>query len=293
MSVHKSGCGGNSSKSSCGSYSFVHDCKPCKGDSSSPDSVPELNWWLNHHGLGRCFSYDQLNVLDIDSKILAASCVNGNEKAGSENQLIEEYYTTKAKNFAGFCSDVPLEQFCSQNKSKGDDCWLQEFESTISDDLLSNAHLMGLDSCSSLVFEQPKKLCSELDSHWIGLKKIEPWWHAVNRDDLTTLVSQTSSLHIRNRDQGVQSMLAKKASDNYVTSHDQFEEQMTYKEVLDTQEILVSVKDKVISFSEDCTQGNRASVSLDGSMGNRGLMECKLQDSDGCFRYCFIYELSF
>ncbi|KAI3471228.1 hypothetical protein Pfo_027891 [Paulownia fortunei] len=286
MSTLKSDSGGNS-ESVYGSYSFAHDHKPCKGNASSLDLVPDAKWWLNHHKLGRGYSHDQLNVLDEDVKLLAASYVDGNTKAGV-NQLIEEYFTTYPKNDAAICSGMPLEHCCCHCKNNGGS-WLQEFESTINDDLPSNAHLMGLDSCNCLLFERPKKLCSDLDSDWIGLKNIEPWWHAVDKDDLTFLVSQTSSHHIRNCDSGVQSMHVEKVSDNSIICFDQFEEQMTDKEtkvslVADcTQGNLASVEDKEVSYMADCTQGNLASVSMDKSLGKQGLMECILQESDGTF----------
>ncbi|KAL8050746.1 hypothetical protein ABFX02_06G100500 [Erythranthe guttata] len=243
MSTHKSNYGGNSSESAFGSYSFVHDHKPCKGDSSSPDLVHDANWWF-HHGLGRGFSHNQLNVLDVDAK------------------LIEEYYTTYSKNDAAFCSDLPLEHFCSPCKSKGDS-WSQEFKSTVNDDVV------GLDAYNFPLFERPKKLYSELDSNWIGLKKIEPWWHAVNKDDLTPLVSQISSHHIRDQDPGVQSVHVGKETN-----------------VVDSRETLSSMVHEVTSSVDDCTQGNPASVRMDRSLGNKrgSLLERKLQDSDGTSR---------
>ncbi|KAK6117688.1 hypothetical protein DH2020_048540 [Rehmannia glutinosa] len=215
MSTLKSDFDGNSSESIYRSYSFVHDHKPCKGNSSSLDSVPETKWWLNGHGLGR------------------------------ENQLIDEYYTTYAKSDAAFCSDALLKHSHSQCKNNGDS-WLQEFESTFDVDLLS---------------ERPKKLCSDLDSNWIGLKMIEPWWDAVDKDDLASLVSRMSSHHIKNCDRpGLRSMHVEKVSDNCEICFDKFEEQMT-----------------------DHTQGNLDSESMDKSVGKRGLMDCMLPESDGTF----------
>lgn len=273
MSTLKSDSGGKSSES-VGSYSFIHNQRPCKGDSSSPDLVPDAKWWLNHHGLEKGYSLDQLNVLEADAKFLAASYVIGNAKAVGENKFIEEYCNTDRKNDAAFCSDMPFKQFCSHCKSN-EDSWLLGFESTINDDLLSNVHSMGLDSCNCLLFERPEKLCSDLDSHWIGLKKIEPWWHAVDKDDLASLVSQSSSHHVRNCvHPGVQSMHVEKVSENCVFCFDQFEKQINDKETKASRVV-------------DCTQGNLASVSMDKSLGKQGLMSI-LQESDRSFRYCSI-----
>ncbi|GFP93666.1 hypothetical protein PHJA_001511000 [Phtheirospermum japonicum] len=70
----------------------------------------------------------------------------------SLDYILDEYYTFFTNETTSHC------------KNNGDS-YFQEFES---DDLGSNVLLMG---------------CSELDSHWIGLKKIEPWWDAVDKDD--------------------------------------------------------------------------------------------------------------
>ncbi|KAL8534576.1 hypothetical protein ACS0TY_010552 [Phlomoides rotata] len=195
------------SSESAGSYSFVHDQKPSRGNSSISDLLPDAKWWLNHHGLvEKGYSLDQLNVLEADAKKLVSIYVNGNTKGPAENKLVEDYCNSDPKKVGAFSLDIPLKHFCSNRKSNGDS-WFEEFESTVNDDMISNAHVMGMDSCNCLLFERPEKLCSDLDSHWIGVEKIEPWWHAVDKDDLASLISQTSSHCIRNCDHpGVQSM---------------------------------------------------------------------------------------
>ncbi|PIN21423.1 hypothetical protein CDL12_05896 [Handroanthus impetiginosus] len=211
MSTLKSDSRGNSSESVYGSYGVIQDHNLCKGNSSSPGLVPNPKWWLNHHGLGRVYSHDQLNLFDADSQLLAE---NGIGKAGGENQLIEEYYTT-----------------CSKN-------------------------------------DGTKKLGSDLDSHWIGVEKVEPWWQAADKDDLATLVSQMSSDHTRISDrQGVQMVCVGKVSDGCV---EQFEEGMTDKETK-------------ASPLDESNHGNLASVRTDKSLGKRGLTDCMHQEEDGAF----------
>ncbi|KAG8390423.1 hypothetical protein BUALT_Bualt01G0081800 [Buddleja alternifolia] len=266
MSTLKSESGGNSSESIYGSYSFIGDRKPCKGNSSSLDSVFDAKCWLHHHGIGRCYSHDQLNVFAPEIELLTASCVNGNAKASAANQLIEEYYTTYPKIDSAFCSDGPSKHFNCHC-----DSLLQEFKSTINDDLLSNAHLMDLDSCNSLLFERPKKLCSDLDSQWIGLKKIEPWWHTADKGDLASLVSQRSSHYIVNCDlPEVQNTHVVKVSGGYVNYLDQVKDRTINEET-------------TVSHEADFTHKNLDSVSTDKSLGKRGLMDCMLQESDRNF----------
>ncbi|CAA0830891.1 Unknown protein [Striga hermonthica] len=130
MSTMKSECDGNFSESLFGSYSFVHDHKSCKGNSSSLDYlIPDAKWWLNHrHGL----------------------------KTGLESQLVDEYFA------------------CTKN------------DSSISSDVFSEVILSSSDSCDYGLTEQPVKSCSESDTHWVGLDKIRPWWHAVDKDDIAS-----------------------------------------------------------------------------------------------------------
>ncbi|KAL0452404.1 UNVERIFIED_CONTAM: hypothetical protein Slati_1218500 [Sesamum latifolium] len=153
-----------------------------------------------------------------------------------------------------------------------------------------DADLIDLDSCTCLLLERPKKLSSDMDSDWIGLKKIEPWWHAADQDDLASLVSQTSSAHVRNHDHpGIDSMHSEKVADKCVNCFDQFQGQFRNKErkllhVADcTQANLASVEDTEFSYMADCTEGNLDSFSMDKSLGKQGLMERILQESGGTF----------
>ncbi|KAL0340961.1 UNVERIFIED_CONTAM: hypothetical protein Sradi_4612900 [Sesamum radiatum] len=194
--------------------------------------------------------HDQLNVLDAELRLSGTSFVDGNAKASGIYQLSEECYTPKTH----------------------------------------DADLIDLDSCTCLLLERPKKLCSDIDSDWIGLKKIEPWWHAADKDDLASLVSQTSSGHIRDHDHpGVHSMHSEKVSDKCVNCFDQFKGQFRNKErkllhVADfTQANLASVEDTEFSYMADCTEGNLASLSMDKSLGKQGQMERILQESEQTF----------
>lgn len=257
MSTLKSDSSGKSSES-VGSYSFIRDHKPRNSNSSSPDFVPDAKWWLNHHGLETGYSLDQLNVLDTDAKLFAAKYLHGNaETKDGESKLIEGYCNPDHKNDPAFCSE-PLKHLFSHCKSNGDS-WLLGFESaTNNSDLLPNAHLTGKVYSNGVLFEQPEKLYSDLDSHWIGVKKIEPWWQAVDKDERTaSLTSQTSSRHYKNCDRpGAQSMHVEKVSENCKCCFDQYEEKSMDKET--------------------------------GSLGKQGLPEPLLQESDRSCRYCSI-----
>ncbi|KAL0403243.1 UNVERIFIED_CONTAM: hypothetical protein Sradi_1965100 [Sesamum radiatum] len=293
MSTLKSDSGGNSSESVDGSYSFFRDHKPCKGNSSTLGVGRDAKWWLDHQGLGRGY-HDQVNVLDAEVRLLGSSFVDRNAKASGVYLLSEECYTPK--DHGGF-SHMPLKHFYSHGKNNGES-WLQEFESTIKDDLLSDADLIDLDSCTCLLLERPKKLSLDMDSDWIGLKKIEPWWHATDKDDLASLVSQTSSGHIRNHDHpGIDSMHSEKVADKCVNCFDQFKGQFRNKErkllhvAGSTKANLASVEDTEFSYMADCTEGNLDSLSMDKSLGKQGSMERILQESGGAFS-CTCYTFS-
>ncbi|KAL3846167.1 hypothetical protein ACJIZ3_003570 [Penstemon smallii] len=184
MSKLKSEFSGKSGQTVDESYSFVKNYKQCKCNSSSLEPV-WLN--LNHHGLGKCFSYEQLNVLDAELKSFSTS---GNAKESEENRLIEEYYTCYSQKDATFSSDSPLK--CSHKHPKNDqDSWLQEFEAITDDELRKTPMKKEMEN---------KKLYSDLDSDLIGLKNIEPWWNAADTNDLASLASQRPSQFVRNCD---------------------------------------------------------------------------------------------
>ncbi|KAI8540493.1 hypothetical protein RHMOL_Rhmol09G0268200 [Rhododendron molle] len=59
--------------------------------------------------------------------------------------------------------------------------------------------LMNLDSFD-LACEEPKKLGSELESHWIGAEKTGPWWRKAGKDELASLVFLKSLENVENCD---------------------------------------------------------------------------------------------
>lgn len=278
MSRPKSDSSGKSNES-VGSYCFIHGHKPCNGNFSSPDLVPDAKWWLNHYGLEKGYSLDQLNVFDTDAKLFAASYLKENLKK-EESKLIEGYCSPDSKTDPACCSEH-LKHLFSHCKSNGDS-WLLGLESAInSNDLLPNAHLTGLDSCNCTLFEQPEKLCSDFESHWIGVKKVDPWWHAVDKDDLASLTSQNSSHQNKNCDNpGVQSMHDEKVSENCVFCFDQREEDLMDKQTK-------------LSQVPECTQANFASVSIAKPLGKQGLTDPTLQKSDRSCRYCSTYSYAY
>lgn len=251
MSTPKSDSTGKSSES-VGSYSFIHDHKPRNGNSSSPGFVPDAKWWLNHYGLEK-------GLLDMDAKLFAANYYSENSKTDGESNLIEGYCNTESNN--------ELKHSFSRCKDNGDS-WLLGFESAIkNDDLLPNPH--SLDSGNCFLVEQPEKLCSDLDSQWIGVKKVDPWWHAVYKDDLASLNSQNlSHQNIKCDHPGVQSMHDEKASENCV---------------------FCSEKQTKLSDMPERTQGNFASVSIAEALGEHGLKDLLMHESDRNCRYFLTY----
>lgn len=252
MSTPKSDSSGKSS-GSVGSYSFIHDHghRPRNGNSSSPDSVPDAKWWLNHYGIEK-------GLLEVDAKLFAANYYSENSKSDGESNLIEGYCSTESKN--------GLKHPFSPCKSDGDS-WLLGFESAINNgDLLPDLHSKGSDSDNCFLVEQPEKLCSDLDSQWIGVKKVDPWWHAVYKDDFASLNSQYLS-HDKNSNcdhLGVQSVHDGKASENCVFCLE---------------------KQTKLSDVPECAQGSFSSVSTAEALGEQGLKDPILHEPDRNFRY--------
>ncbi|XP_057774209.1 uncharacterized protein LOC130993364 isoform X2 [Salvia miltiorrhiza] len=260
MSRPNSDSSGKSTES-VGSYCFIHGHKPCS-NSSTPDLMPDAKWWLNHYGLEKGYSLDQLNVFNTDAKLFAANYLKENSKTDGESKPIEGYCSTDYKNDPVFCSEH-LKHLFSHCKSNGDS-WPLGFEYAIdNNDLLPNAYLTGLESCNCTLFQQPEKLCSDLDSHWIGVKKIEPWWHTVDKDDLASLTSQNTYCD----HPGVQSMHYEKVSENFGFCFDQHETKM------------MDEKTK-LSHVAECTQCNFASASISKPLGKQGLADPTLLESD-------------
>ncbi|XP_057489699.1 uncharacterized protein LOC130775598 [Actinidia eriantha] len=59
--------------------------------------------------------------------------------------------------------------------------------------------MMNLDSFD-LASEEPEKLCSDLESHWIEAEKTVPWWPKADKDELALLVPHKSLEHVENCD---------------------------------------------------------------------------------------------
>lgn len=268
MSMLKPLSRGNAGESVNRSY-ILRDHKLCTCNSSSHDFLHDnkLLLLLNDENLGKSCSCDQTtNVSEPDVTLLSTRYVNKNAKVSGENQLIEEYCATFSKNSAAFCLDKPSKNCCSNAKSDQDG-WLEELESIadesferapMSKDMKEswhpNTNLMYLDC------ERPEKNCSDLDSQWSELTKIEPWWHSADKDDVASFISRKSSSHIINCDlPEPQTLHFEKRSDNGVNCFDQVKEQMANN------------KAKVLRVA-NCSLGK-----------DSGLMECTFQGSDGTF----------
>lgn len=256
MSAFKSDSSGNSSEAVYESYSFINDAKPCKGDSSSPKIVPNVKWWSNHHEHGKCFSHDQLNLLDAEVNLVNTSSIKGYDDENMEKKLIEEYYNTFIKNDA---SDMSQKQFFT-DRTVSRDCSLRELE-FMNDSVLSQ--LMDV--------EMSKKLSSDLDSDWIELNKIQPWWQSADKDDIRSKVSQRSVHRISNSDPfGSEAKFMEKISDDYITRFDQVKLLDIDQEMSISHGDLATNPDMNISYTDNSSQENPTLLSkpVDDKQGN-------------------------
>ncbi|XP_073017060.1 uncharacterized protein [Primulina eburnea] len=263
MSMLKPLSRGNDGESVNRSYSFLRDHKHCTCNSSSHDFLHDnkLLLLLKDENLGKSCSCGQTNVSELDVTLF-----NENAKVSGENQLIEEYCETFSENSAAFCLGKPSKNSCSNAKSD-QDRWLRELES-IADESFERASMSkdlkeSWHPITNLIYldcERSEKNCSDLDSQWSEITKIEPWWHSADKDDVASFISRRSSSHIINCDlPEPQALHFEKGSDNGVNCFDQVKEQMENK------------KEKVLRAA-DCSLGKGA-----------GLMECTFQGSDETF----------
>lgn len=79
-----------------------------------------------------------------------------------------------------------ISKFSGENKDVGE-FWHTDY------------HLMNLDSFD-LASEEPKKLCSDLESHWIESEKTVTWWQKADKDELALLVPHKSLEYVENCD---------------------------------------------------------------------------------------------
>ncbi|PQQ05230.1 uncharacterized protein Pyn_15763 [Prunus yedoensis var. nudiflora] len=159
---------------------FTPGCMPYN---PSSELAPNTKWWLNlepNFGPQKEFTYEQLKLLEAELEDLNSGFVN-------KPAIISDYYQC--------------------NGSKG----MQELKAETGNDLnylrkgpggvlVSDDHLMNLDSFNCLSYEEPKKLSSGLESQWVGTEKTEPWWRSAGKDELASLVAQKSLEHIENCD---------------------------------------------------------------------------------------------
>ncbi|KAL2558739.1 uncharacterized protein Fot_03478 [Forsythia ovata] len=241
---------GNSSEAVHLSNNLVQDCRPYEFNSSHLDVLADAKWLERKHGHEKCLFHKQVNILDAEVN-LSACYVSGNMKLGGENQVIEDYCTSYPKSDDAFCSDQPLKHFHSHAKND-QDSWMQELDAIINDNLHKTP-----------VSKNIKEFGLDLDSNWIGIEKIEPWWHAADKVELASLVSQLSFQHINNSNLlKTQSKHFEKDAADCINCFNQDKEQ---------------IPDEVTKESDvaECTGGILASRSADEFLG--------LTRSDGTF----------
>uniref|UniRef100_A0A5B7BUV1 Uncharacterized protein n=1 Tax=Davidia involucrata TaxID=16924 RepID=A0A5B7BUV1_DAVIN len=271
-----------------GSDNPIPDCVPYNHNSANPNLPPDTKWWLNlqsNHGHQREFSHEQLNALEAELEVLSDGFVKQTTKLSKGNQPIKEYGTqTDPKSIASSFLYQP--QKASATYMKNDQDGMQELKAVIGNDAqkrLNNKdtgefcyaddQMTDLEPFNSLVLEQSKKLCSDLESDWIGIEKTEPWWRTSDKDELASLVSHKSLVHIENCD------LPQPQTKHFAMGPSACPECFDHNKILTSS--LDWIAEKGISTLADCIQGSPSSGSMERTRCTVGDVGCSLHDSDG------------
>ncbi|KAK9145644.1 hypothetical protein Sjap_005547 [Stephania japonica] len=187
---------------------------PLNWNSSNSNLPPDTRWWLQlqpnyvHH---QDFTREQLNVLDIELEALRA------QEVCKTSKVCEETQTTKEEN-----SHVGSTKDCDSSLDPRSGvfaaCMKHEFDYAKQELKAVNTHSthqplkqkdlgeywcrdkdLDFDPLNRFLSKEPHKLF-DWESPWNGSEKTEPWWRAVDKDDLAYLVAQKSLDHIENCD---------------------------------------------------------------------------------------------
>ncbi|KAF5731272.1 hypothetical protein HS088_TW19G00878 [Tripterygium wilfordii] len=178
---------------------------PQKPNSNLPSNV---KWWLHlQHDIDnqKDISYEQHNMFEAEIECLNTGFINENEKLCENLQTVEESITLTMHNdkyLFEHSSKIPAT--CKKNELGAR---VQELKATLARERQKDVGGFWCpDDClidlefDCLVYEQPKKLSSDLESEWMGVEKTEPWWRTAGKDELPSLVAQKSLGQIENCD---------------------------------------------------------------------------------------------
>ncbi|XP_010266582.1 PREDICTED: uncharacterized protein LOC104604051 isoform X2 [Nelumbo nucifera] len=186
---------------------------PLNWNISNSNLPPDSKWWLQlqpNFGYQKDFTCEQLNALETELEVLKGGEVNKNYELGREHPLSKEdsTYAESGKNADSYldsCWQVPAT--CAKLGAEAKMRELKAASTKNLQEMLKHKDIGNywfqdeeMDFDPSLISEQPEKLTSDSKSPWMGAEKTEPWWRAVDKDDLASLVAQKSLEHIENCD---------------------------------------------------------------------------------------------
>ncbi|KAK9093932.1 hypothetical protein Scep_025401 [Stephania cephalantha] len=187
---------------------------PLNWNSSNSNLPPDTRWWLQlqpNYVHQKDFTREQLNALDIELEALRAEEVNKTSKFSEDRPTCEEENSgVESKKDCKSSLDPRSGVFAA--------CMKHEFDYSKQELKAANTHGtqqplkekdigeywcrdkdLDFDPFNRSLSKEPQKLF-DWESLWNGGEKTEPWWRAVDKDDLAYLVAQKSLDHIENCD---------------------------------------------------------------------------------------------
>ncbi|KAI4328930.1 hypothetical protein L6164_021243 [Bauhinia variegata] len=155
--------------------------------------TPESRWWLHSqlsYGYQNGLTYEQVNTLEDEVERLKAS----NENKTHEDVIqfgFDQASTYYMHN--GFQTDI-------MNKAPKDRIHYGSQAFTERMDMMDKHEKVQIDPVGYSVTKKTNTLSLGPDYSWIEGDKTEPWWRTTDRDELVSLVSQKSLIHIENCD---------------------------------------------------------------------------------------------
>ncbi|KAK2992753.1 hypothetical protein RJ640_023266 [Escallonia rubra] len=197
-----------------GSEHSVPGFRPYNQNSlSSALPFDNKKWWLHlqpYCGHLKDFSHEQSNALEEEYEILSVGSVNQFSGEGSliEDYDIQSYFTSEAgslvnQSWKAFPSSMKNDQDDGGQKLKdlrSGNLQAKPTKKDMGDFLYAGDDLADLDPYKSFVSEEPNKLCSDMEAHWIGDEKTEQWWRTSDKDELASFVSHKSLEYFENCD---------------------------------------------------------------------------------------------
>lgn len=172
------------------------------------DVLTGRRWWLNQEpNFGHLKNFISEEKISSETELEIIS-----NDICEENQPKEGFVTMTGMKNNAKSSLEQVRKVSGPYIENGQDTRMQDFKAVISNSpkyatgkdvsefWYLDDHLMNLDTLNCLVSQDPKKLSSDFESHWVGADKTEPWWRSAGKDDLASLVAQKSLEHIENCD---------------------------------------------------------------------------------------------